>query len=78
MKLNLQVKNYKILDKQADSKSDTSAYLQGFKYKDFIHVETYPNGGASVVHMYQDEINVLPSEQLEELAQEYFKASNSL
>lgn len=72
LKLNLQVKNSKMLDKQ----SDTPVYLQGLKYKDYIHVETYPNGGASVVHMYQDEIDALTSEQLEELAQEYFKVSH--
>ncbi|OXU18232.1 hypothetical protein TSAR_000135 [Trichomalopsis sarcophagae] len=65
-------KNYKLLDKQSD-KSETSVHLQGLKYKDFIHIETYPNGGASVVHMYQDEIDALTSEQLEELAQEYFQ-----
>jgi hypothetical protein len=77
LKLNLQVKNYKLLDKQPN-KNDLTIYSQGLKYKDFIHVETYPNGGASVVHMYQDEIDVLTSEQLEELAQEYFKVSSSL
>ena len=74
LKLNLQVKNSKLLDKQSD-KYDRSIYVQGLKYKDFIHVEVYPNGGASVVHMYQDEIDSLSSEQLEELAQEFFKVN---
>lgn len=72
LKLNLQFKNCKLLEKQSD-KGETSVYVQGLKYKDFIHIETYPNGGASIVHMYQDEIDVLTSEQLEELAQEYFQ-----
>lgn len=72
LKLNLQLKNCKILDK-VSVKHDESGFLQGLKYKDYIHIEIYPNGGASVVHMYQDEINVLTKEQLEELSQEYFK-----
>lgn len=74
LKLNLQVKSYTILENQF-TKNENSIYLQGLKYKDFIHIETYPNGGATVVHMYQDEIDVLSTEQLEELAQEYFKVS---
>lgn len=69
MRLNLQMKNVKTLDKMT-TKCQT---LQSLKYKDFIHIETYPNGGATVVHMYQDEIDSLNSEQMEELVQEYFK-----
>ncbi|XP_023245218.1 uncharacterized protein LOC106643183 [Copidosoma floridanum] len=72
LKLNLQFKNCKILNK-ASTKCDSSVLLQGLKYKDYIHIEIYPNGGASVVHAYQDEINNLTSEQLQEFAQEYFK-----
>lgn len=45
------------------------------KYSKFIRIETYPNGGASVVHMYQDEIQGLSVEEMEELATEYFKVS---
>ncbi|XP_017877606.1 uncharacterized protein LOC108623546 [Ceratina calcarata] len=69
LRLNLQMKNYKMLQ-SAPVKSDL---LDGLKYKKFIHIETYPNGGATVVHMYQDEIDALSREQVEELAQEYFK-----
>ncbi|XP_033220107.1 uncharacterized protein LOC117174834 isoform X2 [Belonocnema kinseyi] len=69
MRLNLQTKMCKTLEKQALKHES----LQGLKYKDFIHIETYPNGGATVVHMYQDEIDVLTNEQVEELAQEYFQ-----
>ncbi|CAG2052914.1 unnamed protein product [Timema podura] len=43
------------------------------KYSRFIRIETYPNGGASIVHMYQDEIDVLSKEEMEELAEEFFK-----
>ncbi|XP_032679081.1 uncharacterized protein LOC116847802 [Odontomachus brunneus] len=69
LRLNLQTKNYKTLH----SPVVKSELLEGLKYKKYIHIETYPNGGASVVHMYQDEIDSLSHEQTEELAQEYFK-----
>ncbi|XP_078043559.1 uncharacterized protein LOC144473512 [Augochlora pura] len=69
LRLNLQTKNYKMLHNPPLK----SELLEGLKYKKFIHIETYPNGGATVVHMYQDEIDALSYEQIEELAQEYFK-----
>ncbi|XP_011141872.2 uncharacterized protein LOC105184661 [Harpegnathos saltator] len=69
LRLNLQTKNYKMLNNPIVK----SEILEGLKYKKFIHIETYPNGGATVVHMYQDEIDSLSQEQTEELAQEYFK-----
>ncbi|CAD6204903.1 GSCOCG00003042001-RA-CDS [Cotesia congregata] len=47
--------------------------LEGLKYRKFIHIEPYPNGGATVVHMYQDEIDGLSKEQMDELTQEFFK-----
>jgi len=71
LRLNLQMKNYKMLD----NPSVKVELLEGLKYKKFIHIEWYPNGGATVVHMYQDEISNLSREQMEELAQEYFKVS---
>lgn len=69
LRLNLQTKMCKTLEKQTTKHES----LQGLKYKDFIHIETYPNGGATVVHMYQDEIDILSNDEIEELAQEYFK-----
>ncbi|XP_046407074.1 uncharacterized protein LOC124171800 [Ischnura elegans] len=51
----------------------SSSGLEHLKYGRFIHIETYPNGGASVVHMYQEEIDFLNKEQMAELAEEYFK-----
>lgn len=71
LRLNLQTKMCKTLEKQTTKHES----LQGLKYKDFIHIETYPNGGATVVHMYQDEIDILSNDEIEELAQEYFKVS---
>lgn len=47
--------------------------LELLKYGRFIRIETYANGGATVVHMYQDEIDGLNKEEMEELVQEYFK-----
>lgn len=69
LRLNLQTKNYKMLSNPVTKKE----LLEGLKYKKFIHIETYPNGGATVVHMFQDEIATLTNEQMQELAQEYFK-----
>ncbi|XP_066995273.2 uncharacterized protein [Anabrus simplex] len=47
--------------------------LEHLKYGRFIRIETYANGGATIVHMYQDEIDCLNKDEMEELAQEYFK-----
>lgn len=69
LRLNLQTKNYKMLNNPMTKRE----LLEGLKYKKFIHIETYPNGGATVVHMFQDEIGSLTNEQMQELAQEYFK-----
>ena len=43
------------------------------RLRQLIHIDRHPNGGASMVHMYQEEINRLPKEQVEELARMYFK-----
>merc|ERR1712004_367780 len=43
-----------------------------YKYGSFMRVETYPNGGGKVLHMWQDEINALADEsEIEALAQEF-------
>lgn len=47
--------------------------IENLKYNNLIKIETYPNGGASVVHMDQHEINSLSSTELKELATEFFK-----
>ncbi|XP_075153919.1 uncharacterized protein LOC142227331 [Haematobia irritans] len=46
--------------------------LEHLKYGQYFEVEVYPNGGASVVHLYQDEINDLPPQEMEELVKEFF------
>ncbi|XP_055597958.1 uncharacterized protein LOC129747675 [Uranotaenia lowii] len=47
--------------------------LENLKYGRFMRIEVHPNGGASVVHMYQDEINVLSESEMEELVDEFFQ-----
>ncbi|CAL4141488.1 unnamed protein product, partial [Meganyctiphanes norvegica] len=45
-----------------------------YKYGKYMHVETYPNGDATVMHMYEDEIAHLTLEERDELAIEYLDA----
>lgn len=47
--------------------------LDHFKYGKFFRIEVHPNGGASVVHLYQDEINSLSTTEMDELVEEFFK-----
>ena len=39
----------------------------------YLHVEQHPNGGATIVHMYQDEFNHLNKEEMTDLAREFFR-----
>ena len=43
------------------------------KYGRFYHIEVHPNGGASIVHMYQDELNTLSQTEMAELVEEFFE-----
>lgn len=47
--------------------------MEHLKYGKFMRIEVHPNGGASVVHMYQDEISVLSETEMEELVNEFFE-----
>lgn len=47
--------------------------LSYLKYGRFYHIEVHPNGGASIVHMYQDELDTLNPEQMAELVEEFFE-----
>ena len=42
------------------------------KYGHLMHIETHPNGGAKVLHSYQDELDALSPGELQEFAREYF------
>ncbi|XP_067623245.1 uncharacterized protein [Eurosta solidaginis] len=46
--------------------------LEHLKYGKLFELEVHPNGGASVVHLYQDELEQLTPEQMEELVDEFF------
>lgn len=43
------------------------------KYGRFFHVEVHTNGGASIVHMYQNEIDSLSESEMSELTEEFFR-----
>ena len=47
---------------------ESEAYL-----RQFVHIDRHPNGGASMVQMYQEEFDHLPSEQVEKLAHVFFQ-----
>ncbi|XP_037811543.1 ras guanine nucleotide exchange factor R, partial [Lucilia sericata] len=47
--------------------------LEHLKYGQYFEVEVYPNGGASVVHLYQDEIQNLSPDEMDELVNEFFE-----
>lgn len=51
----------------------TDSLYSDLKYGRFFHVEVHTNGGASVVHMYQDEIDTLTESELDELTEEFFR-----
>ncbi|XP_017476299.1 PREDICTED: uncharacterized protein LOC108366406 isoform X1 [Rhagoletis zephyria] len=46
--------------------------LEHLKYGRLFEIEVHPNGGASVVHLYQDELEQLSPEEMEELVEEFF------
>lgn len=43
------------------------------KYGHLMHVDVHPNGGASVVHSYQEEIGQLGPQEVAEFVKEYFE-----
>ncbi|XP_017116895.1 uncharacterized protein LOC108138877 isoform X1 [Drosophila elegans] len=49
------------------------AGLENLKYGCYFQVEQYPNGGASIVHLYQHEIDALSPDEMEELVDEFFE-----
>lgn len=53
--------------------SSSVLHFENLKYEKFFHLEVHSNGGASVIHMYQDELDVLSKLELDELVDEFFK-----
>ena len=47
--------------------------IDNLKYANLIHVEEHPNGSATVIHSYQDELAKLDKHEMKEFAKEYFK-----
>lgn len=47
------------------------------KWKRYFHVEYHSNGGALVLHAYQDEIKHLREQEMKELTHEFFKVAFS-
>ncbi|KAK9758786.1 hypothetical protein QE152_g370 [Popillia japonica] len=47
------------------------------KYRKYFHIEVHSNGGAKVMHTYQDEIKHLDRHSMQELVHEYFKLAFS-
>lgn len=58
------------------NKNKTLNKIPGFehlKYGRFFNIEIYPNGGASVVHLDQDTIDILSPDEMEVLVDEFFQ-----
>lgn len=51
----------------------TDSLYSDLKYGRFFHIEVHTNGGASIVHMYQNEINSLNETEMDELTEEFFR-----
>uniref|UniRef100_A0A6A7FYW2 Round spermatid basic protein 1 n=1 Tax=Hirondellea gigas TaxID=1518452 RepID=A0A6A7FYW2_9CRUS len=47
--------------------------LEKYKYGHLMHIETYPNGDATICHMYEDEMSNLTDEEKQEAALEFFE-----
>ncbi|XP_066489899.1 lysine-specific demethylase RSBN1L [Tiliqua scincoides] len=45
--------------------------LDTLEFKQFIHIEHQPNGGASVIHAYSDELSQLSPVEMERFAEEF-------
>lgn len=54
-----------------------SGVYSDLKYGRFFHIEVHSNGGASIVHMYQDEIAGLTDDEMDELTEEFFRVTFS-
>ncbi|XP_055300302.1 uncharacterized protein LOC129567453 [Sitodiplosis mosellana] len=51
----------------------TDSLYSDLKYGRYFHIEVHTNGGASIVHMYQNEIDSLSDSEMEELTEEFFR-----
>ncbi|XP_033744475.1 lysine-specific demethylase 9-like [Pecten maximus] len=58
--------------KKGQNLVDSNLPFSNSKYKQFMHIEKYSNGGALVLHVYDDEISHLSKEERVELVKDYF------
>lgn len=49
--------------------------VEYLKYGHLMRCEVYPNGGATVIHMEQEQIQHLSKREMDELVDEYFRVS---
>ena len=61
------------LSGQEKKRIDHFDRLTGAQLKDYIHIEVYPNGGGSMVHVYENEIASLSPDDKEKLALLFFE-----
>ncbi len=50
-------------------------HMLKYKYGQLFNVETYPNGGGKVLHLWQDDIKHLSEEEVEQVAREFLEVS---
>lgn len=46
-----------------------------YKHGHLMRVEVHPNGGAKVLHLWQDEISALPEKEVQGIAKDFIKVS---
>lgn len=55
--------------------ASTKNNFPNLKYGKYFHVDVHPNGGASTIHLYQNEINnITNKDDVNEMVDEFFKA----
>ena len=65
------------VDYRMRRRAGDSTLLAGCRYAHLMHVERDSNGGALVLHSYQDEIDALPARAQQQFADEYFRVAFS-
>ena len=59
-------------DVKTDSRGEPYQIEANEKLSRYLHVEQHPNGGATIVHMYQEEFKHLDKREMASLAKEFF------
>lgn len=56
-----------------DVRDDNSFHQTNKLMSKYLHIEEHPNGGATIVHMYQDEFNHLNEQDMATLVVQFFR-----